>query len=75
MLYKYSDFAEAAVVGAAHPDLGEKIGAGVDLKSAAVATAEELRDFVKESVAGHKHPRNTHILDALPKVPPGNPQV
>ncbi|MFC9839414.1 hypothetical protein ACFVKB_37300 [Rhodococcus sp. NPDC127530] len=71
MLYEHSDFAESAVVGVAHPDLGEDVGAAVALKPGAVATAEELRDFVKGTSCRLHTPAQFHIVDALSKVPPG----
>ena len=37
------------------------------LKPGAVATAEELRDYVKGQVAAYKYPRHVWIMDALPK--------
>ena len=75
MLYEYSDFAEAAVVDAAHPTSERTSVPPSPSNPPPWPPLEELRDFVKERVAGQKHPRNTHIVDALPKVPSGNPQV
>lgn len=43
--YEHPDIAEAAVVGVAHAELGEEIGAAVALKPGATASADELRDF------------------------------
>ena len=40
------------------------------------ATAEELRDFVKEQVAAYKYPRRVWLVDDLPKGPTGqDPQA
>jgi long-chain acyl-CoA synthetase len=71
VLYEHPDIAEAAVVGVAHAELGEEIGAAVALKPGATASPDELRDFVKERVAAYKYPRSVHIVDALPKGPTG----
>lgn len=67
VLYEHPDVAEAAVVGVAHPELGEEVGAAVALKPGATATADELRDFVKARVAAYKYPRHVYIVEALPK--------
>lgn len=71
VLYEHTDIAEAAVLGVAHPELGEEVAAAVALKPGATSTPDELRDFVKTRVAAYKYPRNVHIVDALPKGPTG----
>jgi long-chain acyl-CoA synthetase len=70
-LYEHSAVAEVAVVGIAHPDLGEEVGAAVALKAGASASVEELRDFAKQRVAAYKYPRHVWLLDELPKGPTG----
>jgi len=67
VLYEHPDVREAAVVGFAHPSLGEEIAAVVALNGGARVTADELRDFVKERVAAYKYPRRVAIVDELPK--------
>jgi len=71
VLYEHPAVAEAAVIGLPHPELGEEVGAAVTLKPGASATAEELRDHVKNQVAAYKYPRTVWIVDALPKGPTG----
>jgi long-chain acyl-CoA synthetase len=71
VLYEHPDVAEAAVIGVAHAELGEEVGAAVALKPGATAPPDELRDFVKARVAAYKYPRHVHIVDALPKGPTG----
>ncbi|WP_189034870.1 long-chain-fatty-acid--CoA ligase [Nocardia rhizosphaerihabitans] len=71
VLYEHPDIAEAAVLGVAHGELGEEVGAAVALKPGATVTAEELRDFVKDRVAAYKYPRRVTIVEALPKGPTG----
>jgi long-chain acyl-CoA synthetase len=71
VLYEHPAVAEAAVVGIAHDDLGEEVGAAVALKPGAAATPEELRDFVKARVAAYKYPRVVWLVDELPKGPTG----
>ncbi len=74
VLYEHPAVAEAAVIGLAHPALGEEVGAAVVLKPGASVSAEELRDYVKAQVAAYKYPRHVWIADALPKGPTGKIQ-
>jgi long-chain acyl-CoA synthetase len=67
VLYEHPAVAETAVVGIAHPALGEEVGAAVVLKPGAAATAEELSAFVKARIAPYKHPRRVWFVDELPK--------
>jgi fatty acid CoA ligase FadD36 len=55
---------EAAVVGLAHPDLGEQIAAFV---VADPVSPEELITFVADRLAAHKRPRVVHRVEALPR--------
>ncbi|GAA4969617.1 AMP-binding protein [Actinoplanes utahensis] len=55
---------EAAVVGVAHPDLGEQITAFVVADPVSPA---ELTDFVAQRLAVHKRPRVVHLVDSLPR--------
>jgi long-chain acyl-CoA synthetase len=71
VFYEHPAVREAAVVGVAHDDLGEEVGAAIALKSDAEASADELRAFVKERVAAYKYPRLIWFVDDLPKGPTG----
>ncbi|WP_443050719.1 acyl-CoA synthetase [Streptomyces sp. H27-D2] len=62
---------EAAVVGAAHPDLGQEIVAYVVADG---VTGPELIDFVAGHLSVHKRPRRVRFLDALPRNAMGKPQ-
>jgi long-chain acyl-CoA synthetase len=71
VLYEHPAVAEAAVIGIAHPDLGEEVGAAAALRPGATATPAELREFVRARVAAYKYPRHVWLVDALPKGPTG----
>ena len=71
VLYEHPAVAEAAVVGIAHDQLGEEVGAAVALKPGATATPEELRAYVRDRVAAYKYPRHVWLVDELPKGPTG----
>jgi long-chain acyl-CoA synthetase len=71
VLYEHPAVREAAVLGLPHESLGEEIGAAVVLREGEQATAEELRDYVKERVAAYKYPRRVWFADELPKGPTG----
>jgi long-chain acyl-CoA synthetase len=71
VLYEHPAVREAAVIGIAHRDLGEEVGAAVSLKPGCDADPAELRAFVKERVAAYKYPRHVWLMDELPKGPTG----
>src|ERR1700722_15571965 len=71
VLYEHPAVREAAVVGVAHDEYGEEVGAAIALKDGASASAEELRDFVKAHLAAYKYPRHVWFVDELPKGPTG----
>jgi long-chain acyl-CoA synthetase len=71
VLYEHPAVREAAVIGVKDDDLGEEVGAAVALKDGEEASAQELRDFVKEQVAAYKYPRRVWFVDDLPKGPTG----
>ena len=59
--------AEAAVVGVAHPELGEDVAAFVTLRPGAQAEAEELIAFCRARLAAYKYPRRIAIVAEMPK--------
>jgi long-chain acyl-CoA synthetase len=71
ILYEHPAVAEAAVIGIAHAELGEEIGAAVALKPGAQAAPEELQSFVRDRLAAYKYPRSVWLVEALPKGPTG----
>jgi long-chain acyl-CoA synthetase len=67
VLYEHPAVREAAVIGIAHPGLGEEIGAAVAVKPGAEISEAELRECVKSRVAAYKYPRHVWFVDELPK--------
>jgi long-chain acyl-CoA synthetase len=71
VLYEHPAVVEAAVIGLPHPTHGEEVAATVALKPGTSATADELREYVKDRVAAYKYPRHVWIVEELPKGPTG----
>ena len=71
VLYEYPGVREAAVIGVAHPSLGEEVAAAVAAKPGESLDVDKLKAFVKEQVAGYKYPRMIWLVDELPKGPTG----
>ncbi len=70
-LHEHQAVAEVAVIGIPHVELGEEVGAAVQLKPGTTATPAELRAFAKERVAAYKYPRHVWLVRELPKGPTG----
>jgi malonyl-CoA/methylmalonyl-CoA synthetase len=64
-LCEHASVAEAAVIGAPDPDLGEKIVAFVVTRDTVEVAA--LQDHVARLLSPHKRPREVHVIDALPR--------
>lgn len=62
---------ECAVIGLPDDQWGERVHAVVVLHDGAGTSADQLRDYVKESIAGYKAPRSVEFIDALPRTPTG----
>ena len=71
VFYEHPAVLEAAVIGIAHPTHGEEVGAAVTLRPGVEATADDLREYVKQRVAAYKYPRVVWLVDSLPKGPTG----
>jgi long-chain acyl-CoA synthetase len=71
VLYEHPAVSEAAVVGVPDASMGEEVAAAVVLKQGAEASADDIREFVRERVASYKYPRKIWFPDELPKGPTG----
>ena len=72
VLYSHPAVMDAAVIGIAHRVLGEEVGAIVQLAPSSTATAEELREYAAERLAGFKVPVRIEVrTEPLPRNPNG----
>ncbi|MER7809444.1 class I adenylate-forming enzyme family protein [Streptomyces sp900116325] len=72
VLHDHPDVEDAAVLGVAHPVLGEEVAAVVRLRPGATVTTDELRAHVGRTLAAFKVP--AHVLvreEPLPRNPTG----
>jgi len=66
-LAAHPDVAEAAVIGVADEQYGQRLAAFVVLEPGASATPETLKQHVRENLANYKVPREMSVLDELPR--------
>jgi fatty-acyl-CoA synthase len=70
-LHLHPAVAEAAVVGVADADLGERVRAFVSLRAGEHAEPVDIVRFCRERLSGAKVPKDVRILAELPKNPTG----
>ena len=74
LLALHPRIADAAVIGAPHPDMGEMVVAVVQPSDWADATptfAQEITDWLRPQLSGVKLPRRVDFMEALPRHPTG----
>jgi thioesterase domain-containing protein/acyl carrier protein len=74
VLLEHSSVAQAVTFGMPDRRLGETVAAAVVLKSGALVTERQLREFVAARIAFFKVPCRIVFLDELPKGPTGKVQ-
>jgi long-chain acyl-CoA synthetase len=67
VLLTHPAVAEAAVVGLAHPELGEEVAAFVSLRAGSACRGDDLVAYCKERLAAFKDPRTVTIMESLPR--------
>ncbi|MFC2056346.1 class I adenylate-forming enzyme family protein [Chloroflexota bacterium] len=71
VLYKHPNVSEAAVIGIPDEMRGEVVGVVIVLKSGAVATEQEIKQFCLKRLADYKVPRRIIFLASLPRTATG----
>jgi len=71
VLEQHPAVAEAAVIGQSDASRGEVVVAFITLRDGTEATADQLREYCREHLAGFKTPREIHIRPDLPRGPTG----
>ena len=66
-LGEHDDVVEAAVIGVDDEKFGQRLDAYVVLRPDAGATPDDLKQHVKQHLAGYKVPRAVVVLDGLPR--------
>ena len=68
VLARHPAVSECAVFGVADDRLGERVVAAVVVGDVDAPTADELKDFVSESLDRTSAPRELIIVDELPRI-------
>ncbi|QMU30563.1 long-chain-fatty-acid--CoA ligase [Adhaeribacter radiodurans] len=71
IIMKHQAVSLTAVIGVPHEKLGEEIKAFIVLKEGKQATADEIREFAKNSMAAYKYPRAIEFVKSLPMTATG----
>jgi long-chain acyl-CoA synthetase len=66
VITRHPAVAACAVIGIPHAVWGESVHAVVVLRPGHAATAEDIRDFCRESIAGYKCPKSVDFRSELP---------
>ncbi|MDX6581873.1 MAG: hypothetical protein QOI10_1057 [Solirubrobacterales bacterium] len=71
LLAGHPAIAEAAVIGVADQDFGQRLRAYVVVQAGERIDADAVRDHVKANLARYKVPRDVEFIEALPRNPTG----
>lgn len=67
VVYQLESISEAAIIGVADPEWGERPEAFIVLHPGQQLTLEQLQSHCREHLAGFKIPKGLHLLDNLPR--------
>jgi len=73
-LYSHPKVADVQVYGVPDIKYGEQVMAAIKLKEDTMATAEEIQDFCRGSIANYKVPRYVKFVDEFPMTASGKIQ-
>jgi acyl-CoA synthetase (AMP-forming)/AMP-acid ligase II len=74
VLFEHPAVADAVTFSVPHATLGEDVASAVVLRPDALATAKDLRQFVRKRIAEFKVPRQVLIVEKIPKGSTGKVQ-
>ncbi|MBW1788560.1 MAG: long-chain fatty acid--CoA ligase [Deltaproteobacteria bacterium] len=74
VLFTHPDILKAAVLGMPDPKWGERVTAAVVLRRGRDASADEIREFLKERLAGYKVPKEIVFVTEFPESGAGKVQ-
>ncbi|TPQ23675.1 AMP-binding protein [Streptomyces sporangiiformans] len=75
VLLSHPAVTDCVVVGVPDETWGERVAGVVAVSAGATVTEEELRDWVRRSLAGYKVPRSVVLTDVLPRTPTGKLEI
>ena len=67
LLSRHAAVSDAAAIGVADKDFGQRLRAFVVLEKGQKANEDELKDYIKKNLARYKVPREIVFLDELPR--------
>ncbi|MFE7839065.1 AMP-binding protein [Streptomyces sp. NPDC057474] len=75
VLLTHPEVTDCVVVGVPDETWGECVAAVVAVPPNATVTGDQLRDWVRRSLAGYKVPRSVVLTDVLPRTPTGKIEI
>ena len=70
-MVKHPDVVDAACIGVADPEMGERMIGLVQLRPGAAATGDDLLTWCRTALAGYKCPKELRFVDEVPRNPMG----